>query len=110
MGRFIDLSEFQQELALPCARTSIAALRCEPEGFQPLSPISSGDSVHRSLKERTAMNSSIGLSGDSNAGSWLSVIAYNLDNLWRRLVLPKKINHWSLTSLQQGLVKTGGDW
>ena len=39
---------------------------------------------------------------------WLSVIAYNLGNLWRRLVLPKKIHHWSLTSLQQRLVKTGG--
>jgi len=39
---------------------------------------------------------------------WLSLIAYNLGNLWRRLVLPKKIDHWSLTSLQQRLVKTGG--
>jgi hypothetical protein len=39
---------------------------------------------------------------------WLSVIAYNLGNLWRRLVLPKRIGHWSLTSLQQRLVKTGG--
>jgi hypothetical protein len=39
---------------------------------------------------------------------WLSLIAYNLGNLWRRLVLPKKIGHWSLTSLQQRLVKTGG--
>ena len=29
-------------------------------------------------------------------------------NLWRRLVLPKKIENWSLTSLQQRLVKTGG--
>jgi len=38
----------------------------------------------------------------------LSVIAYNLGNLWRRLVLPKKIEKWSLTSLQQRLVKTGG--
>jgi len=28
--------------------------------------------------------------------------------LWRRLVLPKRIDHWSLTSLQQRLVKTGG--
>jgi hypothetical protein len=28
--------------------------------------------------------------------------------LWRRLVLPKKIDNWSLTSLQQRLVKTGG--
>jgi len=39
---------------------------------------------------------------------WLGVIAYNLGNLWRRLVLPKGIGTWSLTSLQQRLVKTGG--
>ena len=39
---------------------------------------------------------------------WLSVIAYNLGNLWRRLVLPRRIGGWSLTSLQQRLVKTGG--
>jgi len=39
---------------------------------------------------------------------WLSVIACNLGNLWRRLVLPKRIDYWSLTSLQQRLVKTGG--
>ena len=39
---------------------------------------------------------------------WLNVIAYNLGNLWRRLVLPKRIGNWSLTSLQQRLVKTGG--
>ena len=37
-----------------------------------------------------------------------SVIAYNLGNLWRRLVLPNKIENWSLISLQQRLVKTGG--
>jgi hypothetical protein len=39
---------------------------------------------------------------------WLSVIAYNLGNLWRRLALPSRIDNWSLTSLQQRLVKTGG--
>ena len=39
---------------------------------------------------------------------WLSVIAYNLGNLRRRLVLPSRIGNWSLTSLQQRLVKTGG--
>src|SRR6516225_6818287 len=39
---------------------------------------------------------------------WLSVIAYNLGNLWRRLALPSRIENWSLTSLQQRLVKTGG--
>jgi hypothetical protein len=39
---------------------------------------------------------------------WLSVIAYNLGNLWRRLALPSPVATWSLTSLQQRLVKTGG--
>ena len=39
---------------------------------------------------------------------WLSLIAYNLGNLWRRLVLPRRNESWSLTSLQQRLVKTGG--
>jgi hypothetical protein len=39
---------------------------------------------------------------------WLSLIAYNLGNLWRRLALPAPIGKWSLTSLQQRLVKTGG--
>ncbi len=39
---------------------------------------------------------------------WLSVIAYNLGNLWRRLAVPKQIDTWSLTSLQQRVIKTGG--
>jgi hypothetical protein len=39
---------------------------------------------------------------------WLSVIAYNPGNLWRRHVLPQRIGNSSLTSLQQQLVKTGG--
>ena len=39
---------------------------------------------------------------------WLSIIAYNLGNLWRRLVMPQRIGNWSLTSLRQRLVKTGG--
>jgi len=38
----------------------------------------------------------------------LSLLAYDLGNLWRRLVQPKKIDAWSLISLQQRLVKTGG--
>ena len=36
------------------------------------------------------------------------MLAYNLGNLWRRLGLPKRLESWSLTSLQQRLVKTGG--
>ena len=46
--------------------------------------------------------------GKSPMRLWLSVLAYNLGSLWRRLVLPNKIENWSLTSLQQRLVKTGG--
>ena len=38
----------------------------------------------------------------------LGVIAYNLGNLLRRLALPIAIQDWSLTSLQQRLLKTGG--
>ena len=38
----------------------------------------------------------------------LGVIAYNLGNLLRRLVLPVAIQDRSLTSLQQRLLKTGG--
>jgi Transposase DDE domain group 1 len=37
----------------------------------------------------------------------LGIIAYNLGNLQRRLVLPLAIQSWSLTSLQQRLFKTG---
>ncbi len=39
----------------------------------------------------------------NQARLWLSLIAYNLGNLWRRLVLQARIGSWSLTSLQQRL-------
>ena len=39
---------------------------------------------------------------------WLSVIAYKLGSLWRRLLLSQRVDYWLLTSLQQRLVKTGG--
>jgi len=38
----------------------------------------------------------------------LGVIAYNLGDLLRRLILPLAIQSWSLTGLQQRLFKTGG--
>jgi hypothetical protein len=34
-------------------------------------------------------------------GSHLSLLAYNLGELWRRLVLLERIDSWLLTSLQQ---------
>ena len=36
------------------------------------------------------------------------LIAYHLGNLYRRLALPARIDSWSLTSLQQRLVKPRG--
>ncbi len=38
----------------------------------------------------------------------LFVLAYNLGNFMRRLALPESIKHWSLTSIQTRLIKTGG--
>jgi hypothetical protein len=39
---------------------------------------------------------------------WPFVLAYNLGNFMRRLVLPEDMKHWTLTSLQTRLIKTGG--
>jgi hypothetical protein len=49
-----------------------------------------------------------GVGQTQNFRSRTRLLAYNLGNLWRRLALPKRIETWSLTSLQQRLVKTGG--
>ena len=38
----------------------------------------------------------------------LFILAYNLGNFLRRLVLPDPMKHWSLTSLQTRMIKTGG--
>ena len=38
----------------------------------------------------------------------LFVLAYNLGNFLRRLALPESMKHWTLTSLQTRLIKTGG--
>ena len=37
----------------------------------------------------------------------LTIIAYNLGNLWQRLVLPQRTGNWALTSLERRLVNTG---
>jgi hypothetical protein len=39
---------------------------------------------------------------------WLFILAYNLGNFMRRLALPEAVKHWSLTSLQTRMIKTGG--
>ena len=38
----------------------------------------------------------------------LFILVYNLGNLLRRLALLEPMKHWSLTSLQPGVIKTGG--
>jgi len=37
----------------------------------------------------------------------LFALAYNLANFLRRLVLPKHVRHWSLTTLREKLIKIG---
>ena len=44
----------------------------------------------------------------NQARLWLFVLAYNLGNFMRRLALPEDMKHWTLTSLQTRLIKTGG--
>jgi hypothetical protein len=38
---------------------------------------------------------------------WLSLIAYHLGSLWRRLLLPQRIEKWSLTKLAAAAGKDG---
>ena len=45
---------------------------------------------------------------DNEVRLQLSVLTYNLGNLWRRLGLPQRIKRWLLTRLQHRLMKTGG--
>jgi hypothetical protein len=40
----------------------------------------------------------------------LSVLAYKLANLWRPLVVPARVDTWSLISLQHRLVRRAGGW
>jgi len=44
---------------------------------------------------------------DNQTRLQLFALAYNLANFLRRLALPREINHWSLTTLREKLVKTG---
>ena len=37
----------------------------------------------------------------------LHALAYNLGNFMRTLALPKEVEHWSLTTLQEKLLKIG---
>jgi len=45
--------------------------------------------------------------GDNQVRSQLFALAYNLGNFLRRLVLPREMKHWSLTTLREKLVKIG---
>ncbi|UCG17258.1 MAG: IS1380 family transposase [Phycisphaerales bacterium] len=44
---------------------------------------------------------------DNQARLQLFALAYNLGNFLRRLVLPKSVKHWSLTTLREKLIKIG---
>ena len=44
---------------------------------------------------------------DNQVRLQLFALAYNLGNFLRRLVLPRSVKHWSLTTLREKLVKIG---
>ncbi len=44
---------------------------------------------------------------DNHTQLQLFALAYNLANLLRRLVLPREVKHWSLTTLREKLIKIG---
>ena len=44
---------------------------------------------------------------DNQVRLQLFALAYNLGNFLRRLVLPKGVKHWSLTTLREKLIKIG---
>ena len=44
---------------------------------------------------------------DNQARLQLFALAYNLGNFLRRLALPKPVQHWSLTTLREKLIKIG---
>ncbi len=44
---------------------------------------------------------------DNQTRLQLVALAYNLANFLRRMALPREIDHWSLTTLREKLVKTG---
>ena len=46
---------------------------------------------------------------DNQTRLQLFVLAYNLGNFLRRLALPKPVQHWSLTTLREKLVKIGAE-
>ncbi len=44
---------------------------------------------------------------DNQVRLQLFALAYNLGNFLRRLVLPRSIQHWSLTTMRERLIKIG---
>ena len=44
---------------------------------------------------------------DNEVRLQLFALAYNLGNFLRRLALPRRVKHWSLTTLREKLIKIG---
>lgn len=81
---------------------STEARACDPG----LNPESYGGAMDQGRQAgRIGRGSRVTDSGGTRSGCSLSVLAYNLGNLWRRLMLPKRVDSWSLISVQQRLVQ-----
>ena len=46
---------------------------------------------------------------DNEVRLQLFALAYNLENFLRRLALPRKIEHWTLTILRETLIEIGAE-
>jgi hypothetical protein len=44
---------------------------------------------------------------DNQVRLLLFVLAYNMGNILRQMVLPRSVRHWSLTTLREKLIKIG---
>jgi hypothetical protein len=95
LGKPVAILRFQESLA----KLSVFGLEMIPPVTATERSDSSAGTLHPPRVKVTRFSCQVRLA--------LSLLAYNLGNLWRRLGLPRGIKNWSLTSLQQRLVKTG---
>ncbi len=83
---------------------------CKPTGLHleiEFDPSSSLDELTQAAREIMRRRLSCRKFRDNAVRLQLHALAYNLANFMRTLALPKEVEHWSLTTLREKLVKIG---